>query len=228
MIRKREVDDIDRVDTRLLQWHMIVDEGLVGSRHKHLGVTELVGDLPYSLHHLRCLRHRKPFLKELQVLVPDHVEQHRKQRGVSGRHVSGGLRAKAGEKVPQPQRHALRRLLRERLDDHGIRSLTQLRGEPVAHLVMAGRIGNPRAKRHLLLDVRERGLAVELASGLGAVSCPGACLARGEKQDEEVVEDREGWSRYHRSCPTLVESWTKAVITNCEILRFVWRSSLRT
>jgi len=28
MIRKREVDQIDRVDTRLLKWHMIVGEGL--------------------------------------------------------------------------------------------------------------------------------------------------------------------------------------------------------
>src|SRR6266511_3376749 len=91
MIRKCEVDDIDRVDTRLLQWHMIVGEGLAGSRREHLSVTELVGDLPYSLHHFRCLRHRKSFLKKLQVLVSDHIEQHRKQRGVSGRQVSGKI-----------------------------------------------------------------------------------------------------------------------------------------
>src|SRR5882672_11787816 len=79
IIRKREVDDIDRVDTRLLQWHMIVGEGLAGSRREPLSVTELIRDLPYSLHYFRCLRHRKPFLKKLQVFVPYHVEQHRKQ-----------------------------------------------------------------------------------------------------------------------------------------------------
>ena len=144
----------------------------------------------------------------------------------------GRMRTKPREEIAQAQICPFFRNPAELLHGDRVGPRAQRGQQPVAHLLVPGSVGDARPKRHLLLQVGERGRGIELSTRLcaatSAPSASGTRLARDEKQDQEVLEDGEGWSRIHRSCPMLVDSCTNAVITNCEILRFVWRSSLST
>src|SRR6266566_4545842 len=87
MIGEIEVDDVDGMDTGVLQRYMVVDEGETSSGHKNLRIPELIRGLPDALHNLRRSSEGVAFLIKLQVLVPHHVEQHSEQRRVPRRQV---------------------------------------------------------------------------------------------------------------------------------------------
>src|ERR1041384_3888324 len=77
----------------------------------------------------------------------------------------GGVGLEPREKVAQVQRRAAaRQAMIERLDDDGIGPRPQLALQPVTLLFVRRCPGNPRSECDLLLEVRERVLAVELAT----------------------------------------------------------------
>src|SRR2546425_1980529 len=82
MIGEIEVDDVDGMDTGVLQRYVVVGEGLTGPGYEHPRIPEPIRRLPDALHDLRRGREGVAFLVELQVFIPDHVEQHREQRRV--------------------------------------------------------------------------------------------------------------------------------------------------
>ena len=138
----------------------------------------------------------------------------------------GRLRAKAREEVSQMQHLAVTQAMVDLLHDHRIRPRPQLGEKPVGFLLMPGFIGDPRAERHLPLDVGERGPSIEFDGRLAA-AVSGARLTR-ERENHSHARRTPHAARGHRICPTLVDSCTNAVITNCEILRLVCRSSFST
>jgi hypothetical protein len=142
-------------------------------------------------------------------------------------HPLGRLRLEAREEVLQMQHFTAAQLVGDVLHDHGIGALAKLSQEPVGFLLMPRLVGNPWTEGHLLLDVCEGGLAVELDGTLATAAAPRARLTP-EQKEQSQAPGLSPQAPRHRICPTLVESWTNAVITNCEILRFVCRSSLRT
>ena len=124
-------------------------------------------------------------------------------------HALGGRRLESGEEVTQPQRVAPRRApcdVGDLLDDDGIGAGTQLRQDPVARRAMRGRPGDARAERHLLLHIAERRLPVEL-------SCPATRTGLAGQDPQCDAPRTTHHALFHRSCPTLVASWTNAVIT---------------
>ena len=129
------------------------------------------------------------------------------------------LRAEPREEIPQMQHLAVAQAMRDLLHDHRIRPGTQLGEKPVGFLLMTGFIGDPRAERHLPLDVGERRPSVEFDRALATpVSRTG--LAPQRDTDDHAPRTTHD-ARCHRICPTLVDNCTKAVITNCEVLRLV-------
>src|SRR5579859_1044180 len=89
------------------------------------------------------------------------------------------------------------------LHDHRVRPRLQLRQEPVGLLLMPGFVGYPGTKRHLLLDVGERGCAIEL-DRIGLASASPRLTAERKKQAYARRPTHD--ARLHRICPTLVES----------------------
>src|SRR2546427_7654934 len=81
-------------------------------------------------------------------------------------HAFRELGPEACEQVPQLQGGALLRDMTERLDRDGIGRRPQPGEDPVARLVVSGRVGHARPEVHLLAEVVERPLAGEL-TGMG-------------------------------------------------------------
>jgi len=118
-------------------------------------------------------RHRHALLPQVLTLVrerpgvPVCQEQHTVRR----------QRAKPREEIAQVQVRALLGRPAEVLHRHRIGAGAQRRQQPVAHLFVRRCIRNAWTKRHLLLHVGERGVAVELASSFCA-ACPAASSTR--------------------------------------------------
>src|SRR6185503_11060740 len=87
VVRKSEVDHIDRVDASLLQRDVVVGKRFTRGGREHPPVAEALGGVPNALHNLRRARDRIALLKELKVLIANHVEQDRIERGVARRQV---------------------------------------------------------------------------------------------------------------------------------------------
>src|SRR5438477_11414217 len=87
------------------------------------------------------------------------------------------LRTEPREEIPQMPHLAVALAMRDLLDDHRIGPGAQLGEKPVGCLLMTGFIGDPRAERHLPLDVGERGPSVEFDRALVA-PISRTCLTR--------------------------------------------------
>src|SRR5437660_5145741 len=147
--------------------------------------------------------------------VPVRQEQHAlRSRG-----------SEAREEIAQMERVALAGDVGDRLHGNGVRAGPQLGEDPVPGALVRRGVRDARPELHLLLQVRERVAAVELAGPAG-VAARLAGEQEQEKQGLEVVKDGGGGCRHaHWIRPTLVCSSTNAMITSCEVLRLACRSS---
>ena len=135
-------------------------------------------------------------------------------------HPFRGGGAEPGEEVPQVERVPLPRHVPDVLHDHGVRPAAHLGEQPVPRLPVGGGSRDAGPERHLTLEIGERRPPVELFGPSTSPSLTG--------QDDQRRAPRTGHhAPPHRSCPMLVDSCTKAVITTCATLRLVCRSSFR-
>ncbi len=115
------------------------------------------------------------------------------------------------------------------LHDDGVRALAQPCQQPVGGLFVTAGSGDARAERHLRLDVAERPLPVESPTAPPRTAAPPAPPAPAPAPGLPLAGGRCGQQGYrqhsHRICPTLVLSWTNAVMTSCAVLRLICRSS---
>ena len=79
--------------------------------------------------------------------------------------------------------------------------------------------------RHRVL--KEGELALDVPQGAGPVELPTRPRAAGVARRHHQPQHRDRPPAAHRSWPTDVVKLTNAVITNCDVLRLVCRSSLR-
>src|SRR5207245_2778320 len=135
-------------------------------------------------------------------------------------HTRGRRRLEAGQEVSQTEGLAAPSDVCERLDHHGVGSAPQLRQDPIPRPLVPRCARNPRPELHLLPQVAERALPVELAR-VGAPPPP--CRTGNEHRDERCPQRPA-----HRSCPTLVDRFTNAVTASCAVLWLNCRSSFTT
>src|SRR2546430_17680320 len=91
-----EVHHVDRVDARLLQSHVVVDEGGFDAGQENPAVAQVRGGAPHAAHDLGGERLRVALVVELLVLVRPHVEQHGQDGLVAGRLVPGEVTRAGG------------------------------------------------------------------------------------------------------------------------------------